>query len=121
MLGIAGTAFSQEHARATGQVLSAMEPNQTGILTLMLLENTPLYHLEKAGEFVLPDQQGMLGELRTMVEHLTLKKGQLQSNHASNYLAINARMPRDKEPVLAAIDRALAGQTRLKPEYLRAL
>src|SRR3989339_1477266 len=103
LLGIAGTALSQEHAQATGRVLSAMEPNQTGILTLMLLKNTQLYQLEKAGEFKLPDQHGMLRELRTMVEHLDLKKGQLQSNHASNYLAINARMPRDKEAVLAAI------------------
>lgn len=121
LLGIAGATLSHEHARATGQVLSAMEPNQTGILTLMLLENTKLYQLEKAGEFKLPGQQAMLAELRAMVEHLNLKKGQLQSNHASNYLAINARMPRDKEAVLAAIDQALAGQTRLKPEYLRAL
>jgi len=121
LLGIAGAALSQEHAKVTGRVLSAMEPNQTGILTLMLLENTPLYQREQAGEFVLPAQHGMLAELRTMVEHLDLKKGQLQSNHASNYLAINARMPRDKEAVLAAIDQALAGHTRLKPEYLRAL
>lgn len=121
LLGIAGAALSQEHAKATGQVLSAMEPNQIGILTLMLLENTQLYQLEQAGEFNLPTQQEMLAELRTMVEHLTLKKGQLQSNHASNYLAINARMPRNKEAVLAAIDQALAGHTRLKPEYLRAL
>ncbi|MBU4117970.1 MAG: radical SAM protein, partial [Proteobacteria bacterium] len=121
LLGIAGAALSQEHAKATGQVLSAMEPNQTGILTLMLLENTQLYQLEQAGEFNLPTQQEMLAELRTMVEHLNLKKGQLQSNHASNYLAINARMPRDKEAVLAAIDQALDGKTRLKPEYLRAL
>ncbi len=121
LLGIAGAALSQEHARATGQVLSAMEPNQTGILTLMLLANTPLYQRKTAGKFELPDQQALLRELRTMVEHLDLKKGQLQSNHASNYLAINARMPRDKQAVLTAIDRALAGQTRLKPEYLRAL
>ncbi|MDG4476793.1 radical SAM protein [Thiovibrio frasassiensis] len=121
LLGIAGSALSLEHAKATGQVLSGMEPNQIGILTLMLLENTKLYRLEQAGEFKLPTQQGMLSELRTMVEHLDLKKGQLQSNHASNYLAINARMPRDKEAVLAAIDQALAGKTRLKPEYLRAL
>jgi len=121
LLGIAGVALSQEHARATGKVLSAMEPNQTGILTLMLLENTQLYQLEKEGKFQLPDQQALLRELRTMVEHLDLKRGQLQSNHASNYLAINARMPRDKEAVLAAIDQALAGQTRLKPEHLRAL
>jgi radical SAM superfamily enzyme YgiQ (UPF0313 family) len=121
LLGIAGIELSQEHARATGQVLSAMEPNQIGILTLMLLENTQLYQLEKADKFKIPDQQTILRELRTMVEYLNLKKSQLQSNHASNYLAINARMPRDKEAVLAAIDQALAGHTRLKPEYLRAL
>ncbi|MFA7384113.1 MAG: radical SAM protein [Desulfurivibrionaceae bacterium] len=121
LLGIAGAELSQAHARATGQVLSAMEPNQTGILTLMLLENTKLYQLGTAGKFKLPGQQSLLGELRTMVEHLDLKRGQLQSNHASNYLAINARMPRDKAAVLTAIDQALAGQTRLKPEYLRAL
>jgi len=98
-----------------------MQPSQTAILTLMLLKNTPLYLLEKTGEFKLPDQDGLLQELRAMVEHLDLARGQLQSNHASNYLAINARLPRDKAAVLAAIDQALAGHTPLKPEHLRAL
>lgn len=121
LLGIGGRALSLEHARATGRVLSAMQPSQTAILTLMLLENTPLYLLEKSGEFKLPDQNGLLRELRAMVEHLDLDRGLLQSNHASNYLAIDARLPRDKEAVLAAIDRALAGHTPLKPEHLRAL
>ncbi len=121
LLGIAGAALSQEHARATGRVLSAMEPNQIGILTLMLLSNTEIDRLEKAGEFHLPGCMAMLTELRTMVEHIEVKRGQLQSNHASNYLPINARLPRDKEAVLAAIDLALAGHTQLKPEYLRAL
>ncbi|MGV1098931.1 radical SAM protein [Thiovibrio sp. JS02] len=121
LLGIAGQALSREHARATGRVLSAMEPNQIGILTLMLLADTELYRLEKAGKFRLPDRFAMLEELRVMVEHIEVKRGQLQSNHASNYLPINARLPRDKEAVLAAIDQALAGRAHLKPEYLRAL
>jgi len=121
LLGIGGRELSLEHARATGRVLSAMQPSQTAILTLMLLKNTPLYLLEKTGEFKLPDQDGLLQELRAMVEHLDLARGQLQSNHASNYLAINARLPRDKAAVLAAIDQALAGHTPLKPEHLRAL
>jgi hypothetical protein len=43
------------------------------------------------------------------------------SNHASNYLPINARLPKDKAAVLATIDQALTGGLRLKPEYLRAL
>lgn len=121
LLGVAGEAESLAHAEATGKVLSAMAPNQIGILTLMLLPNTPLYADAEAGRFRLPDQAGMLRELRVMVEHIDLARGQLMSNHASNYLAINARLPRDKAAVLATIDQALAGGVRLKPEYLRAL
>lgn len=121
LLGIGGVALSAEHAKATGLVLSRMQPNQIGILTLMLLENTPLYHDSISGAFTLPDQQGLLAELKTIVENLDLPRSQLQANHASNYLPINARMPKDKEAVLAAIDAALAGHTALKPEFLRAL
>ena len=32
-----------------------------------------------------------------------------------------ARLPKDKEAVLAQIDAALAGEVALKPEFLRAL
>ena len=121
LLGIGGTELSLEHAMATGRLLSQMQPNQIGILTLMLLENTPLYKDAQQGIFTLPDQYQMLAELRTMIEHMDLKKSQLQSNHASNYLPLNARMPKDKEKILGAIDSALAGKTRLKPENMRAL
>ncbi|MEW6593950.1 MAG: radical SAM protein [Thermodesulfobacteriota bacterium] len=121
LLGIAGEAQSLAHAEATGKVLSAMAPNQIGILTLMLLPNTPLYAEAEAGRFRLPDQTGLLRELRVMVEHLNLTRSQLMSNHASNYLPINARLPKDKGAVLATIDQALAGAMRLKPEYLRGL
>ncbi|MEW6501966.1 MAG: radical SAM protein [Thermodesulfobacteriota bacterium] len=121
LLGIAGEAESLTHAEATGRVLSAMAPNQIGILTLMLLPNTPLFTEAEAGRFRLPDQTGLLRELRVMVEHLDLARGQLMSNHASNYLPINARLPKDKAAVLATIDQALTGGVRLKPEYLRAL
>ncbi|MFZ5775651.1 MAG: radical SAM protein [Thermodesulfobacteriota bacterium] len=121
LLGIAGPTLSDEHARATGRVLSAMEPNQIGILSLMLLPNTALYRDESAGKFSLPGPQSLLTELRTMVEHIEVKRSQLQTNHASNHLPISARLPKDKQAVLASIDQALAGRTRLKPEFLRAL
>ena len=121
LLGIAGEAESLAHAEATGQVLSAMAPNQIGILTLMLLPGTPLFAEAEAGRFCLPDQAGLLRELKVMVENLHLDRALLMTNHASNYLAINARLPRDKAAVLATIDQALAGTVRLKPEHLRAL
>ena len=121
LLGIAGKTDSLAHAEATGRVLSEMGPNQIGILSLMLLPNTPLYRDEQSGRFTLPSPVGLLAELRAMVEHLTLDRAQLQSNHASNYLAINARLPRDKEQVLAMIDAALAGNVALTPEHYRRL
>jgi len=121
LLGIGGVSSSERHARATADVLNAMEPDQIAILTLMLLENTPLYRDWRAGRFILPESPQLLRELRTMVAGLTVSRGQLHANHASNYLSIAARMPRDKEKILQLIDQAMAGQLSLKPEHLRAL
>ncbi|MEN8134534.1 MAG: radical SAM protein [Thermodesulfobacteriota bacterium] len=121
LLGVAGRDNSEAHARATGQVISAMGPNQVGVLTLMLLPGTPLYEQEGKGEFVLPDQAGFLRELYLMVENIELDRLQFQSNHASNYLPINCRLPRDRQTVLAAIAKALNGEIALKPEHLRVL
>jgi hypothetical protein len=63
----------------------------------------------------------MLMELRTMFAHTHLSQGLFHANHASNYLPIKARLPRDKDTVLDLIDRALDGRVELKPEWLRAL
>ena len=43
------------------------------------------------------------------------------SNHASNYLPVKVRMPSGKEKALELIDQAIAGNVRLKPEWMRAL
>jgi hypothetical protein len=63
----------------------------------------------------------MLGELREMFDATNLSRGLFHANHASNYLPIKARLPRDKEAVLALIDSALRGDTALKPEHMRGL
>lgn len=121
LLGIAGRNRSQIHARETGRVLTAIDPDYVGALSLMLIPGTPLYQDHKAGRFTLVDPVEMLAELRTMIAHTDLTSGLFHANHASNYLPIRARMPKDKEKTLALIDRALEGKVQLKPEYLRAL
>lgn len=121
LLGIAGVVHSQTHAKATGLVVSEMAPNQIGALTLMLLENTPLYRDALTGAFQLPDQQQLLEELKTLVENIHLDRVQFQTNHASNYLPINGRLSRDKNEILAVIAQALAGAVNLTPEAMRAL
>jgi radical SAM superfamily enzyme YgiQ (UPF0313 family) len=121
LLGLAGIERSRVHAEETGRVLTAVDPEYVGALSLMLIPGTPLYDDYQAGRFRMPDPMGMLVELRTMIAHTTLSDGLFHANHASNYLPIRARLPEDKARTLALIDAALAGRVALKPEFMRAL
>jgi len=121
LLGLAGRERSLEHARATGDVLSAIDPDYVGALSLMLIPGTPLHADHEAGRFTLIEPDETLRELRTMLEHTHMSLGQFHANHASNYLPLRVRMPKEKENALAMIDRALSGNIELKPEWMRAL
>jgi len=121
LLGIAGRDRSQSHARETGRVLTAIDPDYVGALSLMLIPGTPLYRDWHAGVFTLITPAEMLAELRTMLAETHLSQGLFHANHASNYLPIKARLPKDKAATLRLIDRALAGEVSLKPEFMRAL
>ena len=121
LLGIAGRERSAVHAEATGKVLSTMEPDYVGALSLMLIPGTPLYEDYVSGRFDLLSPLEILGKLRALFAHTDLSRGLFHANHASNYLPIKARLPRDKAATLALIDQALEGAVPLKPEWLRAL
>ena len=121
LLGIAGKRRSLVHARETGKLLSAMDPDYIGALTLMIIPGTPIAEELYGGNFELPDNRGMLMELREMIASTNITKGLFFSNHASNYLPVKARLPKDKERTLDLIDKALGGQINLRPEWMRAL
>jgi radical SAM superfamily enzyme YgiQ (UPF0313 family) len=121
LLGIATPERSEMHARETGRVLTAMDPDYIGALSLMVEPGTRLAEDVQAGRFVLPEPLDLLRELRTMIAETSLSGGLFHANHASNYLPVRARLPEDKERTLALIDRALVGELSLKPEFLRAL
>ena len=121
LLGIAGKERSLDHARATGELLSAMDPNYVGALTVMLIPGTPLHEDFMNGKLELPDERGLLLELREMIVHTNLSRGLFFSNHASNYLPVKARLPKGKQQALDQIDGALRGEIGLRPEWMRAL
>lgn len=121
LLGIAGKKRSKIHAQETGRVLSAIDPEHIGALSLMLIPGTPLYQDYVSGEFTLLESAEMLEELKIMIAATNLSRGLFHANHASNYLPIKARLPKEKEATIKLIDKALAGKVALKPEYMRAL
>ena len=121
LLGIAGKERSIIHAEETGRVLTAIDPEYVGALSLMLNPGTPLHHDWQEGQFQLPGSSDMLAELRLMLSETELTNGYFHANHASNYLPIKAKLPNDKVRTLRIIDAALQGEIGLKPEYLRGL
>jgi hypothetical protein len=44
-----------------------------------------------------------------------------RTNHASNYLPLGGRLPRDKDRIVEVIDAAIGGQIPLRPERARGL
>ena len=121
LLGIAGAVRSDVHAQETGRVLTAMDPDYIGALSLILEPGTRLHAEYEAGRFALPEPLTLLGELRTMIATTHLTGGLFHANHASNYVPIRAKLPEEQAQTLQLLDRALAGKVALKPEYLRAL
>jgi len=121
LLGIAGKERSIHHAKVTGELLSAIDPEYVGALTVMIVPGTQLHEDYGSGKFELPTEKGILLELREMLANTNLSRGLFFSNHASNYLPIKARLPRGKQEAIDLIDHALAGEIALKPEWMRGL
>jgi radical SAM superfamily enzyme YgiQ (UPF0313 family) len=123
LLGIGGIEHSIPHALDTARILTDIDPDYVGALTVMLVPGTPLHDDYKAGRFVLPDTFGFLRELELMIAHSNFTNCFFTANHASNYLPIRARMPAEKEETLRRIREVIAAgdKTRLRPEYMRGL
>ena len=120
LLGIGGREKSRQHARATGKLISAMDPDFASALTLMLIPGTPLWAEYERGDFKLPHKRELLIEMKELLIHTHLSCGLFSSNHASNYLPLRARLPEGKQALLDSIDAALSGEIGLKPEWMRA-
>jgi len=121
LLGAGGRERSEEHARASGRLATAMDPRFLSTLTLTILPDTPLAALARQGRFELPEVQDLLTELRCFIEEAHPTAAIFRADHASNYLPIGGRLPRDREAILVALDAARAGRLPLRPEWARGL
>ena len=123
LLGLGGIEKSIEHAIDTAKILSDIDPDFVGALTLMLIPETELYEDYLAGRFVLPDQFGFIRELYLMIDNSNFTNCYFTSNHASNYLPIKAYLPREKEKKLKMINSVINAKdlSQIRPEHLRGL
>lgn len=121
LLGMGGVDRSLQHAEATGKLLTGADPEYVGALSLQVRPGAPLFEEMQRGEFELPDKFQMIKELEVLVENTELTDGYFFSNHISNYLAIKAKFPEDKDKVLREIKSVIekGDENLLRPDYYR--
>ncbi len=123
ILGLGGVERSKAHAEETGKVLSEMDPDYVGALSLMIVPGTPIEKEIETGQLILPTPFGLIEELEIMIQNCHFTDCFFASNHASNYLPLRIRMPQEKEEALQRIREVLKKKdpALLRPEYFRAL
>ncbi len=123
ILGLGGVEGSEKHALETAKVLTDIDPDYAGALTLTLVPNTPLYEDWRRGDFHPVSPFESLQELKVIIENSSFTNCFFSSMHASNYLSIRGRLPHDKERMIKELGKVLARKdvSLLRPEFLRGL
>ncbi len=107
VLGMGGQDKWRRHAEGTARVLNAIDPDFIRVRTLIVFPGTPLQDAIDRGDFKQPSADGILREERLLIEKLEVNS-EFVSDHVSNYLPINGKLPQAKNEMLAQIDAVLA-------------
>lgn len=121
LLGIVNEAESAEHAKATGALLTALNPDVVTAMTLIPQPGTAMYDDVREGRLRPPEPEGILQELRELYLHTDLRGGLFDYGHSSGYFSFTARLPEERDAGLLAIDSAMRGGCALKDEARRRL
>jgi len=122
ILGLGG-AEGGRHVLETARVLSEIDPEFVGALTLTLVPGTPLHDEWLRGDFALISPFEFLEELKGIIENSTFSDCFFSSMHASNYLSIRGRLPQEKRRMIEELEGVLARRDErlLRPEGMRGL
>ena len=121
MPGVGGKEMSDQHARNTARVLSAINPHYIRSRPFFPFPDSPMQDWVQKGEFDLMTAREVLSEIRLMVSELNLTS-KVCFDHAGNYWRNPSgglvfshsyegyQFPAEKEQLLAQIDEGLRVQ-----------
>jgi radical SAM superfamily enzyme YgiQ (UPF0313 family) len=121
LLGAGGVARSAEHAAASASLITEMDPEFVSALVVTVIPGTPLARAEHKGHWELPDLNGLLTEIKTIASEARPTDALFRTNHASNYLPLAGRLPKDAPRIAAVLEAAMRGEVPLRPEWARGL
>ncbi|MDO4289306.1 MAG: radical SAM protein [Eubacterium sp.] len=119
--GLGGRENWEAHALDTARVLSTINPEYIGLLTLRLEGQAPLKNEVAAGEFTLLSPDEILQETLVLLHHIDSPGSIFRANHISNYVNLAGTLNQDRDLLIGRIQAALEGKVQIKSEYLRTL
>jgi len=103
VMGLGGRSRSRLHAETSARLVNEIGPSHTSLLNL-LLAHTPLAADPDYRDFSLRDYFSEVAVLVAALECRTI----FRANHASNPVALEGVLPRDRERILSQIQTALS-------------
>ncbi len=123
ILGLGGTQHWREHIDGTLSLLNTAPVSYLSTLQLHLDAGMRAEFLRKfAAPFSPADDAAILREQQRLLRGLNPPQALLfRSNHASNALALEGTLPRDRIRLLHQVEQALNGTRPLRPQALRGM
>ncbi|MCP4688833.1 MAG: radical SAM protein [Desulfobacterales bacterium] len=105
ILGIGGVERTIPHAAETARVLNRIEPDFIRLRTFVPKMGTPLLDEVRDGSFEMLGPHEVLAETGRLIRAFT-GAANLTSDHYTNYINLEGRLPEDKERLLQQIESA---------------
>jgi len=118
--GLGGRARKREHAIESARLISEINPDYVGFLTLMLDESTEIYKKISSGEMELLSPDEIAQEIRLFLENVDSPGTVFRANHASNYVILRGTLNEDIPRMLAELDETSEAK-KYRPERFRGL
>lgn len=106
ILGIGGKERTISHAKETAMVLNQIEPDFIRLRTFVPKVNTPLLNEVQNGSFNMLTPHEVLEETASIIKNLQAAS-YLTSDHYTNYINLEGRLPEEKARLLEKIEAAL--------------
>lgn len=110
--GLGGKKYSQQHAVNSAKIINQINPKFLSTLTLSMPYSESHFKDRFQGEYVPLTIVELFEELRTFIGLTELDNVIYRSNHVSNNLILSGTLSKDKEVLLAQIDRAIEATPR---------
>jgi radical SAM superfamily enzyme YgiQ (UPF0313 family) len=111
ILGIGGRDRSREHADETARVINAVDPDFIRLRTFVPKVDTPMLEEVRSGRFRMLGPHDVLRETERLMTGLTVSS-RVTSDHYTNYIDLEGRLPGDKPAMRLRLREALARSER---------